>query len=130
MEAGDTGLNFTVSHVYFGLRRARILPMDTVEPGPISLSHASTLRLKVRWVRHPMTGTKCCKAILRAASQPLLIQPIILIHLALNRPGNGIHSLIIVQNPANLAAFCAEFGDGVAADEFDHHKGQLAGQPR
>ncbi len=63
-------------------------------------------------------------------SQRLQIDPVSLVDVAVDRIGNRDHSLIVVQNPADLAAAGAILRHRIAPDIFDHHEGQLARQPR
>src|SRR6478752_10037002 len=61
--------------------------------------------------------------------QRLLVHPIAVVHGRAGQLGDRQHSLIVLENPAELAVGRAIFVDRIAAGELDHHESELTRQP-
>src|SRR5690606_22297505 len=62
-----------------------------------------------------------------ASLQPLVVYTILAIDLAADGVGDRDHSLVVLENPADLGAFRPVHPDARTADVLDHHEGELAG---
>src|SRR5690606_6861632 len=67
-------------------------------------------------------------AVARRALQVLGINAVFAVHFAADRVGDGQHSLVVFQDPADLRPLCAVLFGPDAADVLDHHESELAGE--
>jgi len=74
-------------------------------------------------------GRSAVKIAANQPSQRLFVDPVAMVDEGAGKLSNRQHPLVVFEDPAELAVRRSELGDGVAAREFDHHEGELAGEP-